>query len=153
MKLEFNRENLHSLKKNKFLTKRIFKRISENMHYEIFKYTNKEDLLEIKGLCTGGYQLTTNKLLRSRIKNYFQDINFAPDLEATDEINRRNIYVIFEQMGRNKLSFESMGVRDKGLIKFSDILKLATDIEHIDLSNGIYIYIYIREQLFYTQGY
>ena len=137
MILNSNIRNFHKLKESKFLTKRIFKRISENMHYEIFKYTSKEDLLEIKGLSTGGYQLTTNQLLRSRIKNYFEIIKYSPDLDTADEINARNIYLIFEQTGRNKLSFEGMGVRDKGLIKFSDILKLIPDLKEINLSKRV----------------
>ena len=64
-------KRLAILQKSQFLTKRIMERISENMHYETFKYLNSVDLVEIRGMKLGGYQLVSNKLLRSRIYNYF----------------------------------------------------------------------------------
>ena len=38
------------LEQTKFLTKRIFPRISENMHFEIFKNVSGIDLIEMRGL-------------------------------------------------------------------------------------------------------
>ena len=37
---------LLNLRRERFLTNRIFQRISENMHYEIFKYLAANELLE-----------------------------------------------------------------------------------------------------------
>ena len=67
---------LLNLQRETFLTNRIFQRISENMHYIIFKYMAAKELLEIKLTNIGGYQLTSNQLLRSRIRNYFNKIYF-----------------------------------------------------------------------------
>ena len=62
---------LNQLKVEKFLTMKTFKELSENMHYETFKYLNCKDLLGIRSTNLGGYQLTSNILLRSRIKTIF----------------------------------------------------------------------------------
>ena len=78
---------LSQLKREKFLTKRIFQKISENMHYEIFKFENSRDLIRVRAISLGGFQLTTNKLLRSRIGNYLEKLQFNmnecihPDIE------------------------------------------------------------------------
>ena len=69
-------DRLSKLIADKFLSSRIFKRISENMHYEIFKYLNALNLVNIRGTNLGGYQLTSNNILRSRIKNYFPHLKF-----------------------------------------------------------------------------
>ena len=58
------------LKKDIHLSKRVFQRISENMHYEIFKNLDCIDLLSLRGTSLGGYMLTSNNLLRTRIQNY-----------------------------------------------------------------------------------
>ena len=58
----------------KYLTERVFGRISENMHYEVFKYLEAVDLLQIRSLNLGGFLLTSNPYLRPRIKNYFAHI-------------------------------------------------------------------------------
>ena len=68
MKKGENRMNI--LPDTRFLTNRIFGRLCENLHYEIFKCLNYVELLEIRCLKLGGYELTSNITLRSRIKNY-----------------------------------------------------------------------------------
>ena len=91
-------------KEERFLTNRIFGRISENMHYEIFKYLDSRDLLEVRITKLGGFQLTSNKLLRSRITNYL-DIKPILHLNADHAENIRNLRVFFEQIGQNKIVF------------------------------------------------
>ena len=81
----------------KYLDNRIFKRISENMSYEIFKYINSGDLLEIRSLTLGGYQITSSTLLRGRIKNYLKFKPFVniPRLLA----NERKLNITIQQGG------------------------------------------------------
>ena len=145
-KSDLNQPNSNSrlfqLKQQNYLTKRIFPRISENMHYELFKYLTNHELLEIRALKLGGYQLTSNETLRSRIKNYYP---------AIKEINITNtrINLIFEQTGKRVLSFEGMRINSEQIKDLvNQIVKSNLQIEGLNLSNlsqiyYIYIYIYI----------
>ena len=67
---------LDALKEIKFLSTRIFQTLSENIHYEMFKYLDYRDLLEVRRTKLGGFQLTSNKILRARIKNYLPELKF-----------------------------------------------------------------------------
>ena len=117
-------KRLQTTKEEKYLSNRIFKNISENMHYEIFKYLNSNELLEIRETTLGGYQLTSNKLLRSRINNYFTITNIYfrgnikekkyLDINLEEDVHR--IHIIFEQTGRDKLRLEGMRLKDEGFI-------------------------------------
>ena len=59
---------LEQLKHTKFLTQRVFQRISENISYEVCKYVNSQDLLQIRTVTLGGFQLVSSTTLRARIK-------------------------------------------------------------------------------------
>ena len=76
------------------------------MHYELFKYLNPNDLLQIRSLKLGGYQLTSNELLRSRINNYLlgitQKINIELELSKIERLGKQT-RLLFEQSGRNCL--------------------------------------------------
>ena len=99
---------LAKLKESKFLTKRVFQRISENMSYEIFKYINSQDLLEIRVLNLGGYQLISNPYLRSRIKNYLKD---KPYTSFTDFVNNNErINLLFEQTNLQTLKLNCINM-------------------------------------------
>ena len=104
------------------------------MHYEIFKFMNSSDLLQIRASKLGGYQLTSNTKLRSRIKNYIREFIVSPTL-LTSQRCLESIQVIFEQIGKNKLTFEGMRMEDKGLIYLSKILRQINTITEINLSN------------------
>ena len=90
-------ERLKMLKESKFLKIRILERISENMHYEIYKFLDAHELLEIRSMSLGGYELTSNKVLRSRIRNYLR-INCLKYLPNNTDIIE-SISLILEQTG------------------------------------------------------
>ena len=113
-------ERLQSSKQNKFLTSKIFGRISENLHYEIFKYMNPVDMLTTKLLNFGGYQLASNRLFRSRLANFFTKLYL--DLKEINHTNITSINLIFEQTGQYVLECKGKLTNDN-LIAFTDILK------------------------------
>ena len=126
---------LKQLKREEFLTKRIFTRLSENMHYEVLKYLDCYDLLEMKGVKLGGYQLISNKKLRSRIKNYF--FTLYPKLASKEVLDAkcyyRKIQLIFEQTGNDILNFHQMRIGEEGIKKLLPILKLIPNLKGIQL--------------------
>ena len=124
---------LDHLKQSKYQTHRIFTKISENMSYEIFKYVNSGDLLEIRALKLGGYELISNTYLRARIKNYMKDkpIISLPNLQ----VGSRRINLLFEQKGERTLSFNSL--KDKKVEELTQILKLIPKLETLNMSNTL----------------
>ena len=80
--------------------------MSENMHYEIFKYVSSTDLLQIKLTTLGGYQLTSNRLLRSRIKNYTKPriIKFIFPRNIHSEDTSYKLQILFERTELDKLA-------------------------------------------------
>ena len=104
-----SQSRLEQLKHTMFLSHRIFPKISENMSYEIFKYVNSQDLLQIRASSLGGFQLISNTTLRARIKNYLKDkIIFLTDLFA----NKGKISLLFEQKREKVLSFTLLNAKD-----------------------------------------
>ena len=97
---------LDELRETKFLTHRVFMRISENMSYEIFKFVDSIDLLQIRCISLGGYQLISNPILRARIKNYLKDKPIAYVNDLLIHINKTML--LFEQKGERVLSFRSL---------------------------------------------
>ena len=130
---------LKELKEQQFLTKRIFERISENMHYEIFKNLDCKDLLTIRLINQGGYQLTSNTILRSRIKNYFPKLKLFSFSKSTMNF----INLLFEQSGeKRKLYFSNL--KDQEIGELIKAIPHINKIEKLNLGNHIlYIYIYI----------
>ena len=150
-------DRLSELKEGKFLNQRIFPRISENMHYEIFQYLGPKALLQIRAMSTGGYQLTSNQLLRSRIKNYFPKLKFnlnqklgklsilfhpktgiiySSIIEENIEINinklrKRQILLIFGQIGKEFLDLTGMNLGKTGNKQLIQIIRLLQDIPEI----------------------
>ena len=93
---------LESLKQDIYLSKRFFPRISENMHYEIFKYIDSRDLVEIRGARMGGYQLTSNRQIRSNIGNYL--VKIRPDFNNYPQSDSKYLLeLINEHSGGNNL--------------------------------------------------
>ena len=111
-------ERLEELINNKFLTNRIFKRISENMHYEIFKYIDSETLLKTRELNLGGYQLISNPILRPRIKNLMnlKWVQRSVEEEKSD-INLRVLKLMLCQTG-NRFSIENINL---GMLGYSSL--------------------------------
>ena len=135
---------LKQLKHTKFLTYRVFQRISENMSYEIFKYVNSQDLLQIRASTLGGFQLLTNTTLRARIKNYLKDkIVSLTDLFA----NKEKINFLLEQKGERLLSLKSLEA--KGIRNFTQNFKFISNLHSLNLGNIILCEIdYCRIQLY-----
>ena len=131
---------LNTLKQQKYQTHRIFQRISENMHYEIFKYVDSITLLQIRTLGLGGYQLTSNPILRPRIKInkpwkiYIQnsgDLTFA-----NYGVDVRRLKFMMLQTGNSSLSFRDLRLLDDDIYY---ICKVLVRIPHIlELNLGIY---------------
>ena len=132
---------LNVLKEEKFLTQRVLTRISENMHYEVFKFLNCKELLELRATNLGGFQLTSNKILRSRIGNYF--LKIQPNLIEENntyypnyDLCHKRVELVFEQTGRKLLNFDEIQSSNKELITTKIliyIMKLHPDLEGINL--------------------
>ena len=132
---------LEQLKHTKFLSHRIFPKISENMSYEIFKYVNSQELLQIRASSLGGFQLITNTTLRARIKNYLKDkIIFLTDIYAS----KGNINLLFQQKSERVLSFTLLEAKDAK--KLAQNLKCIPNLQSLNLSNIFYEYIFYSEQ-------
>ena len=147
-KIEVYSDRLEILKSQRFLTERIFRKISENMHYEIFKYLNSKELLQIRSTKLGGFQLVSNKILRSRIKNYFDKLYFRlydqEDLNIEKEDQRAKL--IFEQSGCQVLDFGKVKIGERQVRGFVGLLKENKSILkgiNIGTYYELYIYIYI----------
>ena len=98
--------SLQQLKETRFLTHRLFGEISENMSYEIFKFQNSTDLLQIRALNLGGYQLISNPYLRARIKNYLKGKPFPTLTGLLYDIGRSNL--LFEQTNSHMLNLSNI---------------------------------------------
>ena len=121
-------DRLEKLREDKFLTCRMFSKLSENMHYEILKYLNSLHLLQIKSCTLGGYQVTSNNILRSRIKNYIKVKKFnIGDMKPT-ELNNLRLRIIFEQTGNSIFDLEGILLDMKGISNLITILKLNSRI-------------------------
>ena len=66
-----------------------------------------KELFENKLTNIGGYQLTSNQLLRSRIGNYFNKIYFNLKESSNVKSNTSKIQIIIEQRGILVLEFEN----------------------------------------------
>ena len=133
MKSENNCNRLNDLMEMKYLSLRIFRNLCENLHYEILRYLNCKELLEMRGVNLGGFQIASNKRLRSRITNYLSRVK-----TPMQEYTRNNIHlieVLFEQTGENRLVVERMKIGIPRMRNLINIFKLAKEINEIDLSD------------------
>ena len=126
---------LNKLRLGKFLSHRIIRRLSENMHYEVFKYLPPKDLLEIRIMNLGGYELISNKILRPRIGNYFHQIQ--PIINTKELANimsfDHNLKFIFQQLGREILDLDLRNLGESGAALLLPILKLNPELKEIKL--------------------
>ena len=95
---------------------------------------NSGDLLSIRATNLGGFQLTSNPILRSRIKNYVQ--HFLINISL---ISLEYIRTYFSQVGIKGLNLGESKLEENEVTK---LLELLPELEEITLSI-IYIYIYI----------
>ena len=125
--------SLEELKQHKFLTNRIFQNISENMHYEIFKNLNDSELLQIRELNRAGYQLTSNRLLRSRIgfPYLIPIINFVEDMDVEDNVAK--IKLLFEQSENEILDFSKINLfKDNKLVQLINLFKFIPQLKGLN---------------------
>ena len=135
-----NGSNMLELKNERFLTKKVFLRMSENMHYELFKYLNYKELIMLRGTNLGGYQLVTNPILRSRIKNYYIRNPYLTLEELIDiEYSGKKVELMYEQTGREAFNLEKMNITDEECIQLSDIFKYIPKLQGINLRKLIFI--------------
>ena len=132
---------IKSLKSSKYLNIRIFKRLSENMHYEVLKYISAKELIQIRGCTLGGFQLTSNSLLRSRITNYFPYL--SPELildckkskeKICAEENIRGLELIFQHTGKGAINYLGREIGGRRLSQLAKTFSsLGTQITAINL--------------------
>ena len=115
---------LKQLKTVNYLSGYMIKELPENMHYEICKYLNWNELLVIRAINLTGYQIVTNKVLRKRIGgNISGKVNSQKLwdlLNSTDMlINvRRKIWKsIFELRGCSHLDLKDGKLGEKHIIR------------------------------------
>ena len=131
-------KRLKYLKEAKFLTQRIFRRISENMSYEIFKFLNAQDLLQIRASTLGGFQLVSNITFRAKIKNYFKE-----KMISSNELiaNSTKVNLLLEQTNiyssQNIIEYLNLifkyNFRDEGAIIISEVLKINQTLKNLNL--------------------
>ena len=140
-------KRLGELKEERFLSHRVFKRISENMHYEIFKFVSPIDLLGIRITNLGGYQLTSNPIMRSRITNYFTMLKcYELDINNIDlGLGARRIRSLFECSGRQILQFRKRELGVDGGLRMAQLFRFLPEIIGLNFGTirSLYIYIYI----------
>ena len=126
---------LEELKTHKYLSKKCIPRISENMHYEIFKYLDAIDLLQIRSTNLGGYQLCSNTMLRSRIYNYLPE--FKPIfLRMNMKEKATKINLMSEQIGVKFIfRLDILECLCKTIREVLPIFQFMPSILHLDLSN------------------
>ena len=98
-------ERLLKLKKNEILQQKVFDILPENMHYEIFEYLAQKDLLRLRGVNLGAFQLTTNPKLRSRYQKYIH--MKAENKNIINMLENNNLFVI-ERKARIKYFIEQI---------------------------------------------
>ena len=89
---------------------------------------NSVDLITIRGLGLGGLQLTSNELLRSRIKNYLKGIKFH--IETNNPAVIANyIKLSFQQTKKQKLIFDS--VKRQNIVDFFEFVRMLYKLRQI----------------------
>ena len=91
-----------------------------------------------RGTKLGGYQLISNKILRSRIQNYYirdPDLQFS-DLYKT-RFYTRKIGLMLEQMGeKNELNLKNMNIHKyEECIRLMNILKYLPGLKILNICN------------------
>ena len=128
------RTNLQNLGENKYLTNKIFKNLSENCHYEVFKFLDEYELLELRMLNTGGFQLSSNQHIRGkRVQNYFEKFSlmFSEEINLLKYINY--IEMMFVQIGGRYLGISEIYECESGIIQIVEIFKLFNNIHELNL--------------------
>ena len=126
---------LSELQESKFQTRKLFWKISENMHYEILKYLNSTELIVIRGASLGGYQIVSNPILRARIKNYYsrnKAIRFR-ELVKVKECEKK-MQIMLLQTGKLELNLEKMQISDQDCTELAKILEYIPQLKGINLS-------------------
>ena len=145
-------ERLSLLKQAQSLITLVFPNISENLHYEIFRYSSNDDLLEIRALNIGGFMISSNGFIRKFIGNYYGKVKPILALENENiTLNIRKMEHILEQTGNTNLYLENMSLGYTECKKCTQIIKMIPQIEGLFLGNQSFIYIYIfRSQSYWS---
>ena len=142
--MSFPCSSLRKIKEQNFMIFTLFQRIPEYLQFEIFKYLDKYELLEIRAVNLGGYELASKPSLRSKIMNYFPKIRWIFSTEYADNICAQQINLIFEQIGKKELDLEGRSIENKDLFKISTMFILIPQTVELNISKFFYyIYIYI----------
>ena len=130
---------LEGLIGKKYLTERLFSKISENMHFEILKYLDWKDLLVLREVKSGGFQIISNRKLRKPIGN-FMNIILSPNLEYKRlAIETRRISLLFVQINMRILKFDDFNVNRDQLDYLCQLCMNLNEIDEFQISNYLYI--------------
>ena len=128
-------KRLEELSESKYLSRRIFQRVSENMHYEIFKFLTPIQLLDVALLNSGGFQLISNRILRARIKIYFTILKPIIPEHSTEEKNIYRIKQIFSHNGKFSLIIDKDKVKNEQLHKLFCNFDRLSELREINCGN------------------
>ena len=98
-------QRLLMLKNNDKLQHKVLDILPENMHYEIFEYLAQKDLLRVRGVNLGAFQLTSNPKLRSRYQKY---IHMKTEEKNILNILENNNLFAIEREARTKYLIEQI---------------------------------------------
>ena len=103
----------------------------------MFIYLDYRDLLEMRRTKLGGFRLTSNKILRARIKNYLPELKFKfIQTEKRNLIEEDfRIKIIFEQTGTQILNLEKIKMDEKEFECLIQIIKINPQINGMKLGN------------------
>ena len=122
---------LSKLQSEKYLSKRIWSELSVNIHYIILGYLDIHDLLLIRLLNLGGFQLLSCKHLRENIPICPQSINvkLLSNLLSSKHPEHYNLKVLFVVLGIKELNFSELGFRNR--LTYAGAVQLANYLENI----------------------
>ena len=139
--VNMEKNRLEYLRNNELLLHKTFSRISLTMHYDIFRFLNSPELLDIRNLNLGGYQLISNNNHRSKILNYFTKI--IPQINETmsglvdTEKENRKINLLFTQTGNNLIDLSRKIIKENGRRNLMKLLQFNPQITGLKLSKYI----------------
>ena len=121
------------------------------MHHEILQYLPPKELLIMRRICLGGYQLSSNPTLRKKYQNFYplsskneevkKLLNY--DLISVKEKSIK-LRIMFEQIDLSVMSLKGLRIAKFGMEILTELITIGHEINGLDLRNNIRIYMDIR---------
>ena len=133
---------LNELRENNSNRKdRLFGKMSERMHIEILRHLDWKELINVREVNRGGFQMLSNEGIRKSLGNYMKEC--CPLLLREDSDVPKTL-LLFAQMGGNILKYNlGSQVGDHLRYLFWLTTNMNVHIQHLQFGT-IYIYIYIN---------